>query len=227
MIKPLIWQLKSVILDQYRHKGLRKKLVDELRSKGIRDEKVLSAIMKVPRHLFFDQAFVEWAYKDNAFPIDCDQTISQPYTVAFQTSLLNIEPGMKVLEIGLGSGYQACVLVELGAKVYSIERHKLLHDKTHERLKSLGYTQVRSFYGDGYGGLPRFAPFDRILITAACPEIPKVLFDQLKVGGILVAPIGNELQVQLMCRFTKDEYGKIHQEEYGHFKFVPMLRGKE
>ncbi|MBP6523147.1 MAG: protein-L-isoaspartate(D-aspartate) O-methyltransferase, partial [Saprospiraceae bacterium] len=177
-----------MVTDNYRQKGLRKKLVAELASKGIKDEQVLEAILKVPRHAFLDKAFEEWSYKDQAFPIDCEQTISQPYTVAFQTSLLKLIKGEKVLEIGLGSGYQACVLFEMGAKVYSIERHKYLHDKTAQRLKHLGYMGIRTFYGDGFLGLPRFAPFDKILITAACPEIPSKLLEQLKPGGLMVLP---------------------------------------
>ncbi len=213
-------------MDSYRHKGLRKKLVAELIQKGIRDERVLEAISRVPRHLFLDKAFEEWAYKDTAFAIDCDQTISQPYTVAFQSSLLQVKPGEKVLEIGLGSGYQACVLSELGAKVYSIERHKALHDKTAARLRDLGYGVIRTFYGDGYQGLPRFAPFDKILITAACPEIPQALLDQLKEGGCLVVPLGSDQETQEMIRVTKEEGGTFKKEKFGYFRFVPMLHGK-
>jgi protein-L-isoaspartate(D-aspartate) O-methyltransferase len=213
-------------VDSYRHKGLRKKLVNELSKKGIRDERVLEAILQVPRHLFLDNAFEEWAYKDTAFAIDCDQTISQPYTVAFQSSLLQIKPGDKVLEIGLGSGYQACVLAVLGAKVYSIERHKALHDQTANRLRELGYGTIRTFYGDGYLGLPRFAPFDKILITAACPEVPQALIDQLKVGGCLVVPLGTEHETQEMYRITKEAEGQLRREKFGYFRFVPMLHGK-
>ncbi len=212
-------------MDNYKHKGLRKKLINELIVKGIKDEKVLDAIMKVPRHLFLDNAFEEWAYKDNAFPIDCEQTISQPYTVAFQTSLLKVQPGHKILEIGLGSGYQACVLIEMGAKVYSIERHKTLHDKTAVRLKDLGYSSIRTFYGDGFEGLPRFAPFDSIIVTAACPEIPKALWEQLKIGGHMVAPMTTGSNHQIMYRFYKNQDGSLRKEEFGDFKFVPMLKG--
>lgn len=212
-------------MDNYKHKGLRKKLINELIVKGIKDEKVLDAIMKVPRHLFLDNAFEEWAYKDNAFPIDCEQTISQPYTVAFQTSLLKVQPGHKILEIGLGSGYQACVLIEMGAKVYSIERHKTLHDKTAVRLKDLGYSSIRTFYGDGFEGLPRFAPFDSIIVTAACPEIPKALWEQLKIGGYMVAPMTTGSNHQIMYRFYKKQDGSLSKEEFGDFKFVPMLKG--
>lgn len=213
-------------MDLYRHKGLRKKLVAELSGKGIKDQKVLDAILKIPRHLFLDNAFEEWAYKDTAFPIDCEQTISQPYTVAFQTSLLEVKPNDKIMEIGLGSGYQACVLHEMGARVYSIERFKILHDKTVDRLKRLGYGAIRTFYGDGFAGLPRFAPFDKILITAACPEIPSTLWDQLKTDGIMVVPMSVGADVQIMCRFYKNSDGSFKKQEFGHFKFVPMLKGK-
>jgi protein-L-isoaspartate(D-aspartate) O-methyltransferase len=212
--------------DTYRHKGLRAQLVKELSKKGINDVAVLNAILAVPRHLFLDNAFDEWAYKDNAFPIDCEQTISQPYTVAFQTSLLELKPKDKVLEIGLGSGYQACVLYEMGAKVYSIERHKHLHDQTAQRLRKIGYPNIRTFYGDGFKGLPRFAPFDKILITAAAPEIPDELLSQLKIGGIMVIPL-TEGSVQKMMKITKLEDGKLKKENFGNFKFVPMLKGTE
>ncbi|MBK7696876.1 MAG: protein-L-isoaspartate(D-aspartate) O-methyltransferase [Saprospiraceae bacterium] len=214
-----------MVTDNYRQKGLRKKLVAELASKGIKDEQVLEAILKVPRHAFLDKAFEEWSYKDQAFPIDCEQTISQPYTVAFQTSLLKLIKGEKVLEIGLGSGYQACVLFEMGAKVYSIERHKYLHDKTAQRLKHLGYMGIRTFYGDGFLGLPRFAPFDKILITAACPEIPSKLLEQLKPGGLMVLPLESGGGVQTMVRIIKDLHENFTKEDFGHFKFVPMLKG--
>ncbi|HQX44722.1 MAG: protein-L-isoaspartate(D-aspartate) O-methyltransferase [Saprospiraceae bacterium] len=214
-----------MVTDNYRQKGLRKKLVAELASKGIKDEQVLEAILKVPRHAFLDKAFEEWSYKDQAFPIDCEQTISQPYTVAFQTSLLKLIKGEKVLEIGLGSGYQACVLFEMGAKVYSIERHKYLHDKTAQRLKHLGYMGIRTFYGDGFLGLPRFAPFDKILITAACPEIPSKLLEQLKPGGLMVLPLESGGGVQTMVRIIKELHENFTKEDFGHFKFVPMLKG--
>jgi len=214
----------KTILDSYRHKGLRNQLVEELRLKGISNLEVLEAIRRVPRHLFLDNAFGEWAYKDNAFPIDCEQTISQPYTVAMQTSLLNIEPKNKIMEVGLGSGYQACVLHEMGAKVYSIERHKHLHDKTAKRIHEIGYGLIRTFFGDGFEGLPRFAPFDRILVTAAAPENVMKLIDQLVVGGIMVVPIGKNND-QIMYRISKLEDGKIKKETFGHYKFVPMLPG--
>ncbi len=213
-------------MDTYRHKGLRTQLVKELAQKGISDHAVLTAILNVPRHLFLDNAFDEWAYKDNAFPIDCEQTISQPYTVAVQSSLLEIKPKDKILEIGLGSGYQACVLYEMGAKVYSIERHKHLHDLTAKRLKKIGYPYIRTFFGDGFEGLPRFAPFDKILITAAAPEIPSALIDQLKVGGIMVIPL-NEGTHQKMLKISKGEDGKLKKQNCGDFRFVPMLKGVE
>ncbi|HEX5625841.1 MAG TPA: protein-L-isoaspartate(D-aspartate) O-methyltransferase [Saprospiraceae bacterium] len=212
--------------DTYRHKGLRAQLVAELKNKGIEDPAVLDAIMAVPRHLFLDKAFEEWAYKDNAFPIDCEQTISQPYTVAFQTALLQVKPKDKILEIGLGSGYQACVLSEMGAKVYSIERFKHLHDQTAERLARMGYTGIRTFYGDGFKGLPRFAPFDKILITAAAPEVPDALLEQLKTGGYMVLPL-DQGPFQKMLRITKLEDGKLKKEGFGEFRFVPMLKGTE
>jgi protein-L-isoaspartate(D-aspartate) O-methyltransferase len=210
--------------DNYRHKGLRNQLIRELERKGIQNQQILEAIGAVPRHLFLDKAFDEWAYKDNAFPIDCEQTISQPYTVAFQTNLLNIKPKEKILEIGLGSGYQACVLHQMGAKVYSIERHKKLHDKTAHFLISINYKLIRTFYGDGFLGLPRFAPFDKILVTAGAPEIPLELINQLKPEGIMVIPIGQGND-QIMYRITKLADGKLKKENFGHFRFVPMLPG--
>ena len=216
-----------MVEDNYRQRGLRKQLVLELSQKGIQNKQVLEAIMAVPRHLFLDKAFEEWAYKDNAFPIDCDQTISQPYTVAFQSSLLDLQPKDKVLEIGTGSGYQACVLLEMGVKVYTIERHKTLHDKTEKLLTKIGYKSIRTFFGDGYLGLPRFAPFDKILITAAVPEIPTTLIDQLKPGGILVIPLDDHKQSQTMMRIYKLQDGRLKKESFGQFRFVPMLQGVE
>ncbi len=212
--------------DNYQYKGLRRKLVEELRQKGIQSEAVLNAIFNVPRHLFLDKAFDTWAYKDNAFPIDCEQTISQPYTVAFQTQLLQVKPKDKVLEIGLGSGYQACVLSEMGARVYSIERHKLLHDKTSKRLRKMGYIGIRTYYGDGFLGLPTLAPFDKILITASIDKIPAELVHQLKPGGIMVLPIGSTEGSQIMTEVRKSENGAISTFEHGYFRFVPMLEGK-
>lgn len=210
--------------DNYRHRGLRQKLIIELRSKGIKDNKVLNAIGEIPRHFFLDRAFDTWAYKDLAFPIDSGQTISQPYTVAFQTQLLNIVPGDKVLEIGTGSGYQATVLYRMGAKVYSIERQKRLFDKTSQLLPKMGFGGIRTLYGDGFVGAPRFAPYDKILITAAAPFFPQALFDQLKVGGYLVIPVG-EGEVQKMKRITKISPTEKKEELFGTFSFVPMLAG--
>lgn len=210
--------------DTYRHKGLRKKLVETIRQKGIKDERVLQAIEKIPRHYFFDSAFLPFAYEDKAFPIGAGQTISQPYTVAFQTELLEIKKGDKVLEVGTGSGYQACILFEMGAKVFSIERQKSLFLKVKEFLPQLNYP-VKVFYGDGYKGLPPFAPFDKILITAAAPFISEELKLQLKPGGILIAPLGSG-DVQTMTRLRKLDDGSFESSEFGAFRFVPMLQDK-
>ncbi len=212
------------MVDSYRHKGMRKKLVDTIRNKGIIDEKILDAINIIPRHLFLDSSFVEFAYEDKPFPIGSGQTISQPYTVAFQTEILDVSKGAKVLEIGSGSGYQACVLEEIGAKVFSIERQRKLYHKTKGFLDSLGYN-IKLFLGDGFKGVPAFAPYDRILITAAAPEIPKELLQQLKIGGKLVIPLG-EGDVQTMLRLTKLANGEIAEETFGAFRFVPMLKDK-
>jgi protein-L-isoaspartate(D-aspartate) O-methyltransferase len=212
--------------DTYRHKGLRKKLVEGIRSKGISDEKILEVINKIPRHFFLDSAFDDVAYEDRAFPIGEGQTISQPYTVAYQTQLLQVKAFEKVLEIGTGSAYQACVLAELGVQVYSIERQKKLFDsnKLFSHLKK--YPGIKFFYGDGYEGLPTFAPFDRVLITAAAPEIPQKLIEQLKPGGMMVIPVGSG-DVQQMKRLTKLESGAIKEEVFDHFSFVPMVEGKK
>ena len=210
--------------DTFRHKGLRKKLIDLLRTKGITDENVLNAMNEIPRHYFFDSSFLEFAYEDKAFPIGSGQTISQPYTVAFQSELLQVEKGMRVLEVGTGSGYQASVLAEMGARIFTIERQKLLYDT----LKSMGTTlnyRIRLFYGDGYAGLPAYAPFDRILITAAAPFIPEALITQLKIGGILVAPVGKG-DNQIMTRVVKISESEIKTETHGTFRFVPMLTDK-
>ena len=212
------------IEDNYRHKGLRKQLVDLLRSKGITDEAVLAAINEVPRHVFLDSSFVELAYQDQAFPIGSGQTISQPHTVAFQTQLLQIEKGMKVLEIGTGSGYQACVLAAMGAKVFSIERQRNLYFKTKEILEQLPF-RVKTFLGDGFEGLPTYAPFDRVIITAGAPDIPEALLAQMKTGAIMVIPMDNANgDGQTMLRITKLEDGTLKKEEFGGFKFVPMLK---
>ncbi|MFW6019333.1 MAG: protein-L-isoaspartate(D-aspartate) O-methyltransferase [Bacteroidales bacterium] len=213
------------MVDSYRHKGMRMNLVEKVREKGIRDEKVLQAMQQVPRHVFMDSSFVEHAYEDKAFPIGSGQTISQPYTVAFQSELLQVEKKDKILEVGTGSGYQACVLAEMGAKVYSIERHRKLYMKAREILSRLNYYRVKIFYGDGFEGLPTFAPFDKMIITAAAPVIPKKLVDQLKVGGKLVIPLGDS-DTQVMKTLTKQSDGTLEGEEYGYFKFVPMLRKK-
>ncbi len=210
--------------DTYRHKGLRRQLALQLKDKGITNLEVLKAIETVPRHLFLDNAFIERAYEDIAFPIGEGQTISRPHTVAFQTELLQLKKGDKVLEIGTGSGYQTAVLLEMGVKVYSIERQKALFDKTKLFLPSIGY-EAKFFYGDGYKGLPAFAPFDKILITAGAPEIPKALLEQLSVGGIMVIPIGDAVQTMTLLR--KTAVNKFEKEEFGAFKFVPLLEDKE
>jgi len=211
--------------DTYRHKGLRKKLVNIIQEKGIRDEKVLDAIDKIPRHFFLDSAFDEVAYEDRAFPIAEKQTISQPYTVAYQTQLLEVKPFHKVLEIGTGSAYQACVLAELGAQVYTIERQKKLFEVNKRFGYLKRYPNIKFFYGDGYEGLPTFGPFDRVLITAAAPEIPAKLIDQLKKSGMMVIPIGTG-KVQVMKRLIKSGDGNIKTEVFDRFSFVPMLEGK-
>lgn len=210
--------------DNYRHKGLRKQLVGQLRAKGITDEAVLAAIDEVPRHVFLDSSFVELAYQDQAFPIGSGQTISQPSTVAFQTQLLQVEKGMKVLEIGTGSGYQACVLAAMGAKVFSIERQRNLYFKTKEVLERLPF-RVKAFLGDGFEGLPTYAPFDRIIITAGAPSLPDRLLSQMKADGIMVIPMDNtEGEGQTMLKITKMADGTLKQEAFGDFKFVPMLK---
>jgi protein-L-isoaspartate(D-aspartate) O-methyltransferase len=210
--------------DNYKHKGLRKQLVQILREKGIKDEKVLAAIESIPRHFFLDPAFERQAYEDRAFPILADQTISQPYTVGYQTELLQIKKFDKVLEIGTGSAYQACVLAELGATVFTIERQKKLYDFVGGFFLLKNYPNIKRFYGDGFEGLPTFAPFDKVIVTAAAPYIPPKLIDQLKPGGIAVMPVGDD--GQKMMRITKDPAGNIHEEELGDFSFVPMLGGK-
>lgn len=210
--------------DTYKHKGMRKRLIDSLRERKVLNSNVLDAMMKIPRHLFLDNAFDEWAYKDTAFQIDSQQTISQPYTVAFQSTLLEVKNGDKILEIGTGSGYQAAVLEELGAHVYSIERHELLFRKSSILLKKLGYTGTRVFFGDGFLGLPKHAPFDKILVTAAAPNIPAKLVEQLKIGGILVIPYG-EGEIQEMLKFIKMKNSSMEKQSFGQFKFVPLLKG--
>ena len=210
--------------DTFRHKGLRQILVDELIGKGISDQSVLSMINEIPRHLFMDNAFVQFAYKDKAFPIGSGQTISQPYTVAFQTELLQLNPYEKVLEVGTGSGYQAAVLIGMEANVYTIERQKELFIKTKDFLPKLGYN-CNFYYGDGYKGLDKFAPFDKIIITCGAPNIPEGLIKQLKVGGRMVAPIGNG-DVQVMHLIEKLSETEIRTTTHGEFSFVPMLNNK-
>jgi protein-L-isoaspartate(D-aspartate) O-methyltransferase len=210
--------------DTYLHKGLRKKLVEEIKSKGIRDQAVLDAVSNVPRHLFMDSSFTKFAYKDQAFPIGSGQTISQPYTVAFQTELLKVKPGDRIMEIGTGSGYQAAILIEMGARVYTIERIKKLMIKAKTLLPSLGY-KPHFFYGDGYSGLPTYAKFDKILITAATPRIPENLLDQLKISGRMVLPIGSSYS-QVMTLVVKVGENDCKKTEHGYFVFVPMLKGK-
>ncbi len=209
-----------MIEDNYKQRGLRNKLVRKIAEKGIRDERVLAAISKVPRHAFFENALLEHAYQDKAFPIGEGQTISQPFTVAFQTEKLELKPGDKVLEIGTGSGYQACVLLEMGARVYTIEYNRVLFERTREFLPLLGYKPY-FFHGDGSKGLPAKAPYDKIIVTAGAPVVPQALIDQLAEGGILVIPVGDrEKQSMQVIRKVK---GKLLKEEYENFAFVPLL----
>ncbi len=210
--------------DTFKHKGLRQKLVNVIKAKGIKDEKVLQAIGNIPRHLFMDSSFLDHAYQDKAFPIAADQTISQPYTVAFQTELLEVNKGDKILEIGTGSGYQAAVLCEIGAKVYSIERQQTLFKKTSKFLPKLGYMPKKLIFGDGYKGLPEEAPFDGIIVTAGAPFVPKPLLAQLKIGGRLVIPVGDD--VQTMTLFIRKGPKEFEKHELGDFRFVPLLEDK-
>ncbi len=212
------------MIDSYRHKGMRKQLVEELRNKGIRDEQVLEAINKVPRHFFLDNAFVEFAYSNKAFPIGAGQTISHPYTVAFQTELLQVKKGHKILEIGTGSGYQTSVLAQLGVKIYSIERQKELFDKTKLLLRKMEIN-ANLYYGDGYKGNTIYQPYDGIIVTCGAPFIPEDLLRQLKVGGRLVIPIG-DLGSQIMTLIVRDSETEFSKTEFGDFKFVPMLEQK-
>ena len=210
--------------DSFRHKGLRNQLVEELKDKGIKDIRILEAINKIARHLFLDTAFLNFAYQDKAFPIGSGQTISQPYTVAFQTNLLNLSSYDKVLEVGTGSGYQAAVLCLLDADVYTIERQKDLFKKTKSFLPTLGYN-CRFFYGDGYKGLPNFAPFDKIIVTCGAPIIPNDLIAQLKVGGSMVVPIGDgDIQIMHLIKKLSETENRI--TTHGEFSFVPMLNDK-
>lgn len=218
---PLCGTLQLAMTDLPRHKGQRNRLVKLLISKGIHEAEVLRAISRVPRHLFIDSSFEEFAYQDKAFPIASGQTISQPYTVAFQSTLLEINPGMKVLEIGTGSGYQAAVLCEMGAKVYSIERQNELFNITSKLMRQMGYNLMMK-YGDGFAGLPSYAPFDRIIVTCGAPEVPMELVNQLKAGGRMVVPVGQGSQ--LMKLVQKSPEGKVTVQDYGEFRFVPMLQ---
>lgn len=212
--------------DTPKHQGLRNQLVQVLREKGVSNESVLQAVAKVPRHLYIDSSFEQYAYRDQAFPIRANQTISQPYTVAVQSELLQVEEGDKVLEIGTGSGYQAAVLCEMGVKVYTIERQKELFDHTKVLLNQLGYRLTAKF-GDGYKGMPTFAPFDGIVVTAAAPEVPKALLAQLKIGGRLVIPVGDVNEVQTMYVITRKSENQFSRSVHGDFRFVPMLNDKE
>jgi protein-L-isoaspartate(D-aspartate) O-methyltransferase len=207
--------------DTYKHKGLRRTLVETIQSKGIHDEAVLAAIGRVPRHFFFDPALLSHAYEDKAFPIGEGQTISQPYTVAFQTELLQVKKGDRVLEVGTGSGYQACVLIELGCKVYTIEYNKVLYDRVRRFLPAIGY-EPKFFHGDGSLGIPELAPYDAIIVTAGAPVVPKSLIEQLAIGGRLVIPVGDRKTQKMLC-LTKKGENKLEKEEFHHFSFVPLL----
>jgi protein-L-isoaspartate(D-aspartate) O-methyltransferase len=210
--------------DTHMHKGMRKKLIAELRNKRIFDEKILTAMAKVPRHQFVPKGFDVWAYQDVAFPIGSDQTISQPYTVAFQTQLLEIRPGDKILEIGTGSGYQAAILSELGANVFTLERQESLYHQTASALKKMRYLSIRCYLRDGFEGLPKHAPFDKIIITCGAPNIPPVLLEQLNVHGVMIIPV-NEGKDQIMKRIYKRPGNHFEEEAHGLFRFVPFLEG--
>ncbi|MCL2072595.1 MAG: protein-L-isoaspartate(D-aspartate) O-methyltransferase [Marinilabiliaceae bacterium] len=212
-----------MVEESFLHKGLRAKLVEHLATKGITENAVLNAISKIPRHLFFDSSFLHFAYKDIAFPISAGQTISQPFTVATQSQLIEVKKGDKVLEIGTGSGYQTAVLCEMGLYVYTIERQKVLYDKTKLFLSKLGYNRIKFYFGDGYKGIPESAPFDAILITAATEIIPKLLLLQLKIGGKMVIPLGT--QKQIMTRIKRISEHDFETEKFGDCRFVPMLTG--
>jgi protein-L-isoaspartate(D-aspartate) O-methyltransferase len=214
-----------IVEDTYRHQGMRRKLIADLRERGIRDERVLAAMGEIPRHFFLDKAFEEWAYQDKPFPIGAGQTISQPYTVAFMTELLEVRKRDKVLEIGTGSGYQAAVLAALGARVFSVERHKALYVAAKALLEKMELGRIRIFLRDGYKGLPEFAPFDRIIVTAGAPQIPEALKAQLSIGGILVIPVGEDYQT--MLKVTRRAEAEFVEEEKGVFRFVPFLGGIE
>ena len=212
-------------IDDFKSQGRRKMLVDLLRSKGIDNEHVLQAINAIPRHLFLDSAFSEYAYQDEAFPIAAGQTISHPYTVAFQTQLLDVQPNERVLEIGTGSGYQTAVLVAMSAEVFTIERQKELFDFSKLILRKIGAEPRYQTYGDGYKGLPTYAPFDKIIVTAGAPEIPRELLKQLKIGGTMVIPVGDQSQKMISILRLNEENFEMY--EFGDFKFVPMLESRE
>ncbi len=216
---------RATLIDRYRHKGMRKKLVQQLQKKGIEDPRILEAIGTLPRHFFLDKAFEEWAYQDKPFPIAKEQTISQPFTVAYQTALLNIKKGDKILEIGTGSGYQASILSMLGAKVYTIERHETLYLSAKQLNKELKIPRINFYYKDGFLGIPHVAPFDKILVTAGAKEKPLVLLQQLAIGGQMVIPIGDDVQV--MYRITRKSENEFIDEPFDNFKFVPFLSGLE
>ena len=211
------------LTDTYRHKGLRKRLIEDLRKRGITDEAVLAAMQAVPRHVFLDKAFEDHAYEDKPFPIGHEQTISQPFTVAYQSALLNIKTGDRVLEIGTGSGYQAAILAVLGAKVYTVERQEGLYHRSKELLQSMGFRTVHCFLRDGSQGLPHYAPFDKIIVTAGAPVVPEPLKQQLVIGGVLVIPVGEE--VQKMLKITRISESDFQLETLDNFRFVPFLEG--
>jgi protein-L-isoaspartate(D-aspartate) O-methyltransferase len=211
--------------DSYRHKGLRRQLVDSVRQKGITDERVLDALLNIPRHFFMDSALDKIAYEDRAFPIGESQTISQPYTVAYQTQLLELKQHEKVLEIGTGSAYQCCVLAEMGAQVYSIERQRKLFETRKEFSYLKKYPALKFFYGDGFEGLPTYAPFDKVIVTAAAPFVPPKLIEQMKTGGKMVIPVG-EGKIQQMLRITRQADGLLEEEVFDNFSFVPMIGGR-
>jgi protein-L-isoaspartate(D-aspartate) O-methyltransferase len=211
--------------DSYRHKGLRRKLVDSLRKKGITDERVLAAMEAVPRHFFLESAFADLAYEDKALPIDREQTISQPYTVAFQTQLLDVQKRDRVLEIGTGSGYQAAILGKLEARVFTVERQEQLYHQAKKLLAELGFSNIRCYFRDGTKGLREFAPFDKIIVTAGAIEVPAILLEQLKIGGKMVIPVG--VRSQRMLRITKETDSEYFEEDFGDFRFVPFISGVE